>query len=280
VAYFNPVHHPSNALTVRYGDNVTVNYMGSFLSGGDIGKVFDTSIYSVATNNLTYPKSLEFSYRGSPSAYTQLAAHIGNNVPSGGYVVGNYTFGGVITGFWSGMIGMTGNVSHTIAIPVSQAYGPANPGCFQTQSLVFTVPVYVTLPLSNFTSAYPKVPAVTGTVFTDPLYSWNDSILSVNGSWVTFINLPVQGQKTSPYGLPYYVSTITSQSVTVTSLLSAANAGKVLGKLPGSQTYCSSGQFIVSSINWATNTFSWNFNPEVQGQNLQFVVTVTNIFPD
>ncbi len=280
VAYFNPVHHPSPGLTVQYGDNVTVNYIGSFLSGGDIGKVFDTSSYSTAINNLTYPKSLEFAYRGSSGAYTQLAAHIGNNVPSGGYVVGNRTFGGVITGFWSGMIGMTGNVSRTIAIPVNQAYGPANPGCFLSQSLVFTVPVYVSMPTSAFAQAYPQVPAVTGTTFADPLYSWNDYILGVNGSWVTFQNIPTQGQKTTPYGLPYYVSTITSQSLTITSLLSAASAGKVLGTMPTNQTFCGASQFIVSSINWASQTFTWNFNPEVEGQNLQFVLTVTNIFPD
>lgn len=280
VSYFNPVHHPSPGLTVQYGDNVTVNYIGSFLSGGDIGKVFDTSIYSVATNNLTYPKSLQFSYRGSPSAYTWLGVHVGNNVPSGGYTKANYTFGGVITGFWSGMIGMTGNVSRTIAIPVNQAYGPANPACFSTQPLTFNVQVYVTIPLTEFKSAYPSVAPVTGTTFADPFYSWTDYILGVNGSWVTYQNLPTQGERTNPYGLPYFVSAISAQNITVTSLLSSANAGKVAGTIPGNQTVCGTSQFIVSSVNWASGTFSWNFNPEVDGQNLQFVVTVTNIFPD
>lgn len=280
VAYFNPVHHPSPGLSVQYGDNVTLTYIGSFPSGPDAGHVFDTSLYSVATNNLTYPKSLQFSYRGSASAYTQLGAHIGNNVPQSGYTLGNYTFGGVITGFWSGMIGMTGNTSRTIGpIPVDQAYGPANPACFSSQPLVFTLPVYISLPRTAFTTAYPNVTVATGTSFTDPVYSWTDSILAVSESWVTYQNVPSPGQKTNPFGLPYYVSTISSQSITVTSLLSPTDAGKFAGKLTGTQTICGSSHFIVSGIDWANQTFTWNFNPEVDGQQLQFVVTVTNIFP-
>lgn len=279
VAYLNPTHHASPPLSVQDGYNVTVTYIGSFLTG-QVGKVFDTSRYSVAVNNATYPKSLEFTYRGSPSAYTWLGAHIGNNVPSGGYTKDNYTFGGVITGFWSGMIGMTVNSSRTIQIPVDQAYGPANPACFETQPLVYTVPVYVSLPRTTFEKTYPGVSPVTGATFTDPLYSWTDLILAVNGSWVTFQNQPALGQKTTPNGLPYFVSNNTGQTLTVTSSLSPTDAGQVLGHLPGNQTFCSSSKFIVSSIDWAHQTFSWNFNPEVDGQNLQFYVTVTGIFPD
>lgn len=279
VSYVNPVHHPTTVLTVAYGDNVTVNYIGVLGSSPQAGSVFDTSVYKVATNNLTYPKTLEFAFRGNASDYTQLAAHIGNNVPSGGYTKANYTFGSVITGFWAGMIGMTGNVSRTITIPVSQGYGPANPSCFQTEPLVFHLPVTVSVPRSSFVSAYPNVIPVTGGTFTDPLYSWTDYILGVNGSWVTFQNMPTQGVRTTPYGLPYYVSAVNSQTITVTSTLSQANAGLVLGHLPGNESYCSSTQFIVSSINWADQTFTWDFNSQVMGNVLQFVVTVTNIFP-
>ena len=282
VAYLNPVHHPVPVLTVEEGDNVTVNYIGSFASGPQLGKVFDTSLYPVATDNFTYPKSLEFSLRGGASAYTWLPVHVGSSTPSGGYVLHNYTFGTVIPGFWTGMIGMTGNTSRTVVIPVDQAYGPGNPACVQSQPLVFTLPVYVSMPRTTFESTYPHVVPVTGGTFTDPIYSWTDSILSANGSWVSFQRLPAPGQATHPDGLPYYVSAITSQSLTITSRLSVGDAGKVLGTLPGNQTFCSShpsSRFIVSSIDWAQGTFSWDFNPEVDGQSLQFVITVTNIFP-
>src|SRR5215472_2799448 len=69
-----------NVQLVQLGDNVTVNYIGIFGSGPEAGKVFDTSIYSVATNNIAYPKSLSYHSRGdSASNYTTLDVHVGGS---------------------------------------------------------------------------------------------------------------------------------------------------------------------------------------------------------
>src|SRR5271169_3191730 len=67
-----PQSAPST-LVVAVGDNVSVNYIGIMGSGAQQGKVFDTSIYSVAFDNIAYPKGLQFSPRGpSPSNFTPL----------------------------------------------------------------------------------------------------------------------------------------------------------------------------------------------------------------
>lgn len=282
VAYLNPTHHPAQPTTVQYGDNVTVRYIGSFPTGAQAGRVFDTNIYLVAKNNLTYPKSLWYPYthtQWAPSNFSWLPVHVGGNVPSSGYVLDNYTFIGVVPGFWQGILGMTVNSSRSIVMNMSEAYGPANPACYATQPMVFHVPVYVSVPRSTFVSAYPNVNLTTATTFVDPTYGWNDYLLSVNGSWVSFENLPAQGQATSPYGLPYYVSAISGGNLTITSRLTQGDAGKVLGTLPSGQKVCSASHFIVSTVNWANQTFTWNFNNEVEGQGLQFYVTVTKIFP-
>ncbi len=42
-------------LKAQKGDTISVHYVGKFPGG----KVFDTSIRSVADNNASYPKSLE-----------------------------------------------------------------------------------------------------------------------------------------------------------------------------------------------------------------------------
>ncbi len=102
---FNHPKAPAGPPTVQVGDNVTVNYIGMFGSGPEQGRVFDTSIKSVAENNATWPKSLQYTPR-SASGYTPLPVHVGPNTPGSGYTVGNVTYGGVVTGFWEGLLGL------------------------------------------------------------------------------------------------------------------------------------------------------------------------------
>src|SRR5215469_16925701 len=110
--------------TVQYGDNVSVNYIGIMGSGPEEGKVFDTSLYSVAANNATYPKTLSFEMRASAKNYTPLGVHVAGNTPQAGYTVGNLTFVGVVTGFWQGLVGMAPNSTRTLVLPANLAYGP------------------------------------------------------------------------------------------------------------------------------------------------------------
>ena len=132
--------------TVAIGDNITVNYIGFFGSTPPLRRVFDTSIYSVAANNATYPKSLGPLPRPSVSNYTPLPLYVGASTPSGGYFFDGQTFSSVVTGFWQGVVGMAGNTTRIVTIPPSFAYGPLNQSCILTEPLAYTIPVNVLVP--------------------------------------------------------------------------------------------------------------------------------------
>jgi FKBP-type peptidyl-prolyl cis-trans isomerase 2 len=274
-------------LAPEVGGNATVNYIGYFGSGPDAGRVFDTSLYSVATNNASYPKALSFVLRGGPSAYTPLAVHIGANAPSGGYAIGNLSFITTVTGFWQGLIGVPGNTTHTIVIPPALGYGLQNPACFRTLPLTYSLPVIATLSSSGFAAAYPGVSPLTGVTFKDPHYGWNVSVLAANSSFVTIENLPSVGYVAAPAGWPVLVANLSATSngagsIDLVNELSASQAGRVMGKDFNGTGPCTSSlnsPFIVSAIDPTAGTYTENFNREVAGQVLIFVVTVIDVFP-
>ncbi len=98
--------------TVKKGDNISVNYIGSL----ENGKVFDTSIESVALeNNLS-----------ARSSYKPLTFTVGK--------------GQVIKGFDDGVIGMKVGETRNLTIPPDQGYGPINPQLIQTYPIIQEVP--------------------------------------------------------------------------------------------------------------------------------------------
>ncbi len=265
-------------LTVQAGGNATVNYIGLFGSGPQIGRVFDTNLWSVYTNNGSWPKALQYSPHGtSPSNYTPIGFFVGSTAPSGGYTIGNLTFETPVTGFWQGLIGMAGNQTRYLTLPPSLAYGSANQSCYVTKPLSYTLPVTVSLTRSAFSSQFPNVTALAGIEYTDPVYKWTDLVLSVNASSVVYQNLPSLGTKTAPEGWPVLVTNVTATTITLTNQLTAANAGLVGGKSAAS--VCSTTSFIVSSVNQGASTYVEDYNSEVVGQTLVFIVTTVDIFP-
>ncbi len=196
--YYSTPRSTPTPLTPQVGGNATVNYIGYFGSGPENGRVFDTSLYSVAINNASYPKSVGFKYRGSEANYTPLGVNIGPNAPSGGYTIGNTSFVTVVTGFWEGLIGVPGNTTHTIVVPPDLGYGPQNPACIRNLPLTYTLPVVATFSATGFSSVYPGVTPLTGVSFTDPHYGWNATVLAANTSYVTVENLPYIGYVASP----------------------------------------------------------------------------------
>lgn len=281
-----PKSNPS-VTTVQYGENVTVNYIGIMGSGPEQGKVFDTSFYSVATNNATYPKTLTFSLRESAKNYTPLGVHVAASTPQAGYSVGNLTFVGVVTGFWQGLVGMEANTTRTLVLPPSQAYGPLNPACLATEPLTYTLPAVSTLSLATFTAQYPGQTPTQGIEFPDPHYGWPVLVLNVNSSFATVENLPTVGWTSSPAGWPVEVTALSattngSGTITLTNELTPADAGLTVGHAITGSGLCnppSGGRFIVSAVNVASGTYTENYNSEVTGQTLIFIVTVTAIFP-
>lgn len=274
---------PTPILAIREGYNATVNYIGEFATGPQAGRVFDTSIYAVAQNNLTYPKSLLYQPRSNESAYTPLAVHVGPTTPSGGYVINNVSFITVITGFWQGIIGLSGNRTVTVVIPPSLGYGPLNPACLVTQPLTYSMPTIVTLTRAQFAAQYPGAPVTVGSTLSQPIYHWPVLLLSANATSVVLVNQPRIGFVSSPYGWPVEVTNITSGpgggNLTLHNELGVTQAGLVKGTLPTNQTVCNTGTFVVSSVNLANGTFTENFNSQVAGATLKFIITAVDIFP-
>ncbi len=259
--------------TVSIGSNVTVNYIGSFGSGPQEGKIFDTSIYAIATNNVTYPKALSFSYRGSEANYTPLGVSVGPNVPSSGYTIDNITFGGVVTGFWQGLLGLQVGQTRTVTFGASQGYGAANPSCFVTTPLFFTVPVLVAVTPSDFSTLYPGVNATGGTHFTDPTYGWPDIVLAVNSSAVVVEHLPSVGWTVPGASWPIVVTAVNATTIGVKNELAFGDVGNVAGTVTGSGV-CGATTYIVSALNLSAGTYTQDFNRQVVGQSLTFTVTI------
>jgi hypothetical protein len=281
-AFLYEYNHPKAGAplwTAALGDNVTVNYIGIFGTGPQTGRVFDTSLYSVATNNATYPKSLEYSHGYAPSQYSPLPVHIG---PSGSYSLDGLTFGTVVTGFWQGLLGLPIDRTQSVTVPPSLGYGPVVPGCLATEPLSFTVAVLVSVAVAKFSIEYPGVSATPGTQFADPTYGWTDLVLSTNATTVVVENLPSPGWTVPKSTWLVTVTGITTTTITLTNQLTPASDGLVLGKTP-STTVCGSNRFIVTAVDPGEGTFTklYDFNSsgqpvsaEIQGETLVFLVTI------
>jgi FKBP-type peptidyl-prolyl cis-trans isomerase len=282
--------HPANPhpqLTVQVGDNVTVNYIGVFDSGPQIGHVFDTSEYSVALNNVSWPKSLQYSSRGgSPSDYSPLGVYVGGNGPPNGYTIGNVTFGSVVPGFWQGLIGLPGNQTKYVLVPPNLGY-PAyliNQTCYVTQPLTYSIPVTASLTPAEFATEYPNATASAGAQFVDPTYGWPDLVFSANSSAVVVTNLPTLGWVGYPNSWGVKVTNVTATNITLTNQLGPSQAGTVLGHVSGTGV-CGTNSYIVSQVNLGAGTYVQNYgsassgNKQVYGQTLIFIVTVVDILP-
>ncbi|MCI4346186.1 MAG: FKBP-type peptidyl-prolyl cis-trans isomerase [Thermoplasmata archaeon] len=289
VYYHAKASTPQPVRTVHVGDNVTVDYVGVFGSGAQDGRVFDTSLFSVASSGSAWPKSLEYTARGTTaSSYKPLGVHVGPNTPTAsGYTIGNVSFITVVPGFWEGLLGLPGNQTTSIVVPPPLGYGYGDPGCRVTHSLLQTVPVLVTVTRANFTTVFSGQTPQTGSTLTDPHYGWPIFILSANGTFVTYENLATVGDTASPAGWPVHVTSVTSTAngsgtITLQNELTVADAGVLLGKPVGETAPCTTGtsnQFLVSAVNLLNGTYTEDFNREVNGQTLIFLVTVLNIYP-
>jgi hypothetical protein len=275
---YNHQSAPSGPLAIAAGDNATVNYIGLFGSGPEQGRVFDTSLWTVATQNLTYPKSLNFSFRGNESAYTPLGVHIGSSTPSGGYTIGNDTFVGVVPGFWQGLIGLAVNQTRWISIPPLLGYGPLNTSCVKSAPLITTLSVDVSEPIANFTHDFPGVLVAGGVEFPDPTWGWPDLIITANATAVYYENLATVGWTASPNGWPVTVTSLSATTITLTNELTASDAGRFLGQVSGGPV-CGSSKYILWGVDLANGTYLENFNAEVVGETLIFQVTAVKIFP-
>jgi FKBP-type peptidyl-prolyl cis-trans isomerase 2 len=276
----NYLLHPgpvSGPTTVQVGDNVTVNYIGEYGNGTQNGRVFDTSIYDVYANNVTYPKSLEYTPRGNQTSdYTPLPVHVGpGNVE---YDINGTNYTTVVTGFWQGMLGLGVNQTRWVTFPDSLGYGALDPSCTQKVPLSFTVPVLTNVPTSMFSAQYPGVTPSPGLTFTDPTYGWSDLIFSMNSTQIALESLTTLGF-VAPLKLGWNATVTALNSTTITLLndITPSNYGSILGNFPTGRA-CGGGNpttpFVISGVDLAGGTFTENWNPPVFGYTLTFRITI------
>lgn len=270
--------HVQSTLAVASGDSVAVNYIGTLADG----RVFDTSLNSVASDDVSYPKSLTFSHRESAS-YTVFTM-----------TAGNYGAGGTIKGFALGVIGM--HVNDTKLIEVLPADGYAvDPTMVATKNLAEEIGATETYSAQSFTDRFGVEPILMRTV-THFFWGWDAQIVYNSSAQVTIRLMPTVGQVVYPFGNPDDPDVPSGWPVVVESYDPLAKGGTgsivIRHQLASVDVYHVRGfdldnaEFVVSDVNLANGTFEVHkvdtakgYNGELAGRMLFFEVTVVKITP-
>lgn len=243
------------------GDLVRVDYIGKLPNG----QVFDTSLYSVAVDNATYPKSLFFNFRGNQSTYGTLNFTVGK--------------GQMIPGFEKGVLGMKVGETKTLIIPVEQAYGQANASKITAMNLTETIPANKQMSVDEFRSYFGVAPSPF-TLYTDPNYGWTVYTGLVDSSKVMVQNQPVNGSVYRAFDSPSdpsYGWNVTAvydaggENIIIHHHLDASSAMTVKG-IDEAKT-----KFYVKSVDEAAGTAMIDRNNQIVGQELTFIVTLVSI---
>ena len=252
-------------LTIKIGDQVELNYTGRFPYPD--GRIFDTSVLSVAWNDVLYPKSLTFSKRTNDT-YKELSM-----------AAGNYGAGGTIKGFAMGVIGMKVGDHKFIYINPEDAY-PANPNMIETHPLDQEVLGTELMSESEFSARYSRSPVILS-VFPHYFWGWNVTITDVSAGVVTLKHQPTIGQTVYPFGNPFSESNPSGWRVVVESYDPAANNGAgtvtVTHVLSEGDVYRVKGTgsdgttFIVTGFDAANETFEIHMNDSDTGYNAEIV---------
>lgn len=263
----NPFSSPP-AQVVALSDRVLANYIGAF----DDGRVFDTSLYSVAVDNALYSKSVGFTLRAA-AEYRPL----------------NLTAGGreAVAGFSQAVIGMRVGEERTVSIPPELGYGYPGPEQVLTIPLREVLPLRFELTTDAFFNGFGFQPQV-GMIVKDTFRNWDLQVLEVEESIATLLSLPVLGGTMTPFGNPAgtpargwvaIVESIDSSAnngtgeVVVRHLLDAADSYQILATDESGQ------ERILGIVDEAAGTFSLisGERKEVQGRTLIFTITIVRI---
>lgn len=260
--YFLVPAPPEEIFRAQDGDRVTVDYIGHF---EDTGLVFDTSNESVARDNASWPKAVSFS--GGPAGgvwrvrWQPLQFTLGE--------------GSLVEGFEDGIQGLTDGDRRTLVIPPEFAYGAMDLKLIFEKPLLEPVPVRVTMNTSDFQVKYGASPT-SGMNVTDPFWGWN-AIVSVAGSVITVTNSPALREIVRPFDAwDARVEAIDDAAnegvgiIWVRHLLMEAMEHRVGGMDQGDPFY-------LSDVDPEAGTYTLNYNREVVGRTLVFIVRVLSV---
>ena len=278
VAYTSAREGDSEPYAIASGDSVTLNYIGRFSDG----RVFDTSILSVAMDDANYTKSLTFNLRSNDS-YKPFEM-----------TAGLYGSGGTIKGFAMGVIGLHVGDYKIVEIPPEDAY-PVDSNMLRTVNITQTVPVKEIYTISTFQSSFSTDPLPLSTL-SHFFWKWKVLVASVEGDTVTVLNQPTEGSSVYPFGDPTAADPY-GWEVQVTSYDPAADGGNgiitVQNMISADDVYnikgtdTAGGVFVVSGYDDTNKTFqlhvsnsSAGYNGEIAGRTLFFEITVISVEPE
>jgi FKBP-type peptidyl-prolyl cis-trans isomerase 2 len=260
------------------GDTVTLNYIGMLPDG----RVFDTSILSVAKDDANYTKSLTFTLRSDDSykAFSMTA--------------GDYGLSGTIKGFALGVLGMHVGDQKLIEVPPEDGY-PLLPERLTTFNLTDYLPITQVMTEDQFRSIFGVEP-ISMDIVTHPLWQWNVLVTEVSGGFVTIKSEPSVGESVYPYGNPNSVTNPGGWEIKVVGYDPTADGGigriTIRNMVTADDVYnvkgtdSSGNALIIWSFDEANQTFqvhrsdsSIGYNAEVAGRTLYFEVTIISVVP-
>lgn len=244
---------------VEVGQTIKVNYIGKLLDG----RVFDTSLLSVANDDAAYPKTLSFTKR-SNSSYAPLSFEVGS--------------GKMISGFDEAVVGMKVGESKTVTLSPDKAYGDMDPAKLFTFQLVETVPLLETMTASEFKAEYGVNP-VKGLLVYDPFYGWEATVdgFDAQADRVTVKNVPtldalyhIYGADSVGWDIKVTGMDSNANLITIEHQLDEADSDMIKG-LDGAST------FFVIDVDEDSGTAVRNYNTELLGKTLVFTITIVSI---
>lgn len=268
----------SNAEPIQIGDLVELDYTGYTLEG----RVFDTSILSIAYDDTHYPKSLTFTLRANDS-YKPI-----EDLEAGVYP------GSYIEGFTKGVLGMEVGETRTIEIPPGEGYA-VDPAMITTVDIFQEMPGTESFSEADFSSLFGVEPILLRTL---PHFFWQWDVVVVDnsGGYVTIKHQPTVGEVVYPFGDPFNTENPQGWGVLVEeydpTALDGTGLTKVRHQVSAEDVYNIKGTdmddytFILSDYDAANGTFEIHrsdsasgYNGELAGRTLFFEIKILSVTP-
>lgn len=255
---------------VKTGDKISVDYTGSL----EDGKVFDTSIYSVARENNLFTPGREY----KPLNFT----------------VGK---GEMIQGFDEGVVGMKVGETKTLTILPEKGYGLINPLLIQAYPIIQEVPTrfprVIEIPIDQFEGTFGTGHKI-GNIVTIPRTAINLTIQNITANVSLSYNFKVGDQIPSNAPWNETVVKIDDKNITVeysvkkneiiqfpnvpwnTTVVEVKNMNITLRHNPIPDTMIPTIRGMMS-VHFNETSIIMDQNPELAGKTLIFNVTVRSI---
>ena len=249
------------------GDFIEVDYIGWFPGTPERpGRVFDTSIESIARDNATFPKAASFAYRSGPGGAYQPLPFIMGCTPGPECP---------LRAFQNAILRLRVGESKTATLTPAEAYGLPNPDSVVTRPLREEVTVTETMNTTEFEGRFATRPE-DGAIVKDIGWGWNVSV-RISEDVVTIRHSPRLGETVQVAG---------RWQAQIVAIDDAANAGKgaitVLHLLTPADVNAfvaqdARGNFIVVALDPEAGTYSIDYNQEVVGKTLVFELTLKGL---